>query len=651
MGKFTLLTSITLDAAGFKTGTEQVNNQVKTLKDGIKSANSAAGASFTDLATKVTEPTRNLQELTRAYRELKNTSFAGKTPEEIADIKAKMAGLIDEIGDYKAELNQMSLDPFQKFASGAAGISSMMGGVTAGLGLLGVKSDGLNVAMQKTVLLMGLSNGLQQAAVFFQENALGIEMKLGLAKITNLIRTNALKNIEIIQQKAATAATIEGAGATGILSSAMISLNAIVAANPVGALVVGLVALGAVVAVVAVALSDSGDVIDNTSQKLANYNFYVNNLSRDIERLATISKAQGKTELELIDEKLAGIKQLDAANQAQIDILLKKKELNDDEAAKLSELTKKQSELTDALNNTTTARIAQTIIDEKAATDRRKIAVEFKNTLIREQLTGKAKELADLEDWKNKSIAKYREYSDVVATILKISNAKEIAIETKYYKEREKAQNDAIKNMFAGRSLVAAKKELNNTIATTLEDVPPVVLKVNIAPIATTELITLQEKIGLAGSAMNGLSDAFITMAETGKLSVKDLVMSTLAGIRQIVVAKLAEAMMSQTASNSKYGLPGLAMAAIGITGVMAIFAKLPKFESGGIVGGNSYSGDKITARLNSGEMVLNTRQQGNLFDMLNQGITDGLNKVEFIIRGDTLVGITNKMNKVNGFR
>lgn len=44
------------------------------------------------------------------------------------------------------------------------------------------------------------------------------------------------------------------------------------------------------------------------------------------------------------------------------------------------------------------------------------------------------------------------------------------------------------------------------------------------------------------------------------------------------------------------------------------------KFEHGGIVPGTSYSGDNVTARVNSGEMILNQRQQQNMFNALNKG-------------------------------
>ena len=42
------------------------------------------------------------------------------------------------------------------------------------------------------------------------------------------------------------------------------------------------------------------------------------------------------------------------------------------------------------------------------------------------------------------------------------------------------------------------------------------------------------------------------------------------------------------------------------------------KYAVGGVVGGTSYSGDKLTAKVNSGEMILNREQQTNLFKMAN---------------------------------
>lgn len=41
-------------------------------------------------------------------------------------------------------------------------------------------------------------------------------------------------------------------------------------------------------------------------------------------------------------------------------------------------------------------------------------------------------------------------------------------------------------------------------------------------------------------------------------------------------------------------------------------------YEQGGVIGGTSYSGDRLTARVNSGEMILTREQQANLFQMAN---------------------------------
>lgn len=68
---------------------------------------------------------------------------------------------------------------------------------------------------------------------------------------------------------------------------------------------------------------------------------------------------------------------------------------------------------------------------------------------------------------------------------------------------------------------------------------------------------------------------------------------------------------------------------AFGITGMTQLVSMVSQvkqltaggYAEGGIVPGNSFAGDKVMAMVNSGEMILNTHQQKNLFDMLN-GIT-----------------------------
>lgn len=73
------------------------------------------------------------------------------------------------------------------------------------------------------------------------------------------------------------------------------------------------------------------------------------------------------------------------------------------------------------------------------------------------------------------------------------------------------------------------------------------------------------------------------------------------------------------------------AAAAVGAAGAVQIAniasAKKPSagsFQDGGIVGGSSFSGDRLQANVNSGEVIFNRRQQENLFNAVDSGNLGG---------------------------
>lgn len=89
------------------------------------------------------------------------------------------------------------------------------------------------------------------------------------------------------------------------------------------------------------------------------------------------------------------------------------------------------------------------------------------------------------------------------------------------------------------------------------------------------------------------------------------------------------------------------ALAATIISTVATVKSQTKGYATGGIVGGNSYVGDKQTVRVNSGEMILNKQQQANLFRMLNQGTTSSNSgSVKFKVEGKDLVGVLNNYSK-----
>ena len=57
-----------------------------------------------------------------------------------------------------------------------------------------------------------------------------------------------------------------------------------------------------------------------------------------------------------------------------------------------------------------------------------------------------------------------------------------------------------------------------------------------------------------------------------------------------------------------------------------------PKFETGGVVGGSSFTGDKIPIRVNSGEMILNKTQQTELFNAIASGNLNTGNQFDYAL-------------------
>jgi hypothetical protein len=122
------------------------------------------------------------------------------------------------------------------------------------------------------------------------------------------------------------------------------------------------------------------------------------------------------------------------------------------------------------------------------------------------------------------------------------------------------------------------------------------------------------------GLASNGLQGFVATMLKT----VVDLIQII---VKQIVANQalaMSNAITGATSSGAATGPLAIfstpAFIATAIGGVIAAFAAIPKFETGGIVSGSSMYGDKILARVNSGEMIANDKQQKKIWAAMNTG-------------------------------
>jgi hypothetical protein len=175
--------------------------------------------------------------------------------------------------------------------------------------------------------------------------------------------------------------------------------------------------------------------------------------------------------------------------------------------------------------------------------------------------------------------------------------------------------------------------------------------------------MTVMNLFGNTMSFINTLMTAFNTIQEVSTaLKLKDAAATSAKVSADTAAAASAGAEAAANTAAATAGAakavawlpivgPILAVAAIAavIGGLMAARSK-GKYASGGIIPGASKIGDFNIARVNGGEMILNTRQQANLFNMLDKNrlpqssISSG--EVTFRIQGDTLVGVIDNYNR-----
>lgn len=129
---------------------------------------------------------------------------------------------------------------------------------------------------------------------------------------------------------------------------------------------------------------------------------------------------------------------------------------------------------------------------------------------------------------------------------------------------------------------------------------------------AAEQALTAQQ---VAGRTLVTTTEATSTATELGLSTAR-------------IAATQAETTADTTAAAAKAakahaGIPfvGVALAAVAVGGLIALISssakKIPKFANGGIVPGGDGSGDRVLARVNPGELILNKAQQGRLANHL----------------------------------
>lgn len=212
----------------------------------------------------------------------------------------------------------------------------------------------------------------------------------------------------------------------------------------------------------------------------------------------------------------------------------------------------------------------------------------------------------------------YREMLDMAI----LSEEQKEELERQYFEKRrvlieaqKEAELDAIEELKQARKDLA-KESLDslastvNTFTSIAKDNSQARLDVRIAEIEAEELSEEEKNKKILAAQKKAAREQY-------RIELWQWTVSSLQA-----AANIAEGISKCFAQQGPYGfITSALVAAAGAAQIATIIASKPQppaFAAGGVVPGNSYSGDRITAMVNSGEMVLTRQQQARLFEIAN---------------------------------
>lgn len=313
------------------------------------------------------------------------------------------------------------------------------------------------------------------------------------------------------------------------------------------------------------------------------------------ERAIALRKLQGQREIDALKDRLANEKNLtDKAKNDLAQLIKLKQETLDKE---LSDLAQKQA-------------------DEKTKAELDK--ERSRSNRLRDLRI----ELADADSLEALELQKERLDAEMQAELenVELTEEEKALIREKYNQQKEVLDNEYRKRQSDAEKAATEqyKQKVLNTVA----------------------------QAQVLFDSMSGLADAFIGDEKKRVKAQKAFGLANIAISEGLNIADTARA-ISKAVANATEAAGATGPAAIftqpifiaelvsavlgGVAGTAANIASAKKlisgqaFAEGGIVAGNSYSGDNVLVRANSGEMFINRTQQARLFDMLNSGRAGGI--------------------------
>lgn len=279
------------------------------------------------LSKELGNTTKNLGEMRKELQLLKNTSFAGKTSDEINAIQKRIGELTKAMKDERAMVSGMGED-FAVVAGKSlklfvAGIEGVIGSMNA----LGIESETLEPLQKNIVSLIAISQALAEVQDALEQRTIQVTIAKAKDALTTAYDTvvkwlNTSASIANTKAEEARAVMSGKAGiATKLAAAAQWLWNAAIAANPIGLLIAGVVTLVGGIYLLTKAFSGEADVAKKLNKDLKEMYDQKKNIQTIDEYLSKRAEIQGQTEVEKINAQIDANDDLQNQLEDEIDIL------------------------------------------------------------------------------------------------------------------------------------------------------------------------------------------------------------------------------------------------------------------------------------------------------------------------------------------
>lgn len=157
------------------------------------------------------------------------------------------------------------------------------------------------------------------------------------------------------------------------------------------------------------------------------------------------------------------------------------------------------------------------------------------------------------------------------------------------------------------------------------------------------------KKIEEMNQALGSTASIFGSLGSIAGQAGDDFLAATLnsmGSIAQMILELQSLCTAQGVASASKLPFPAnIAAIATVVATIASVFSSLPKFADGGVVGGSSYFGDKLIARVNSGETILTNKMAGRALSMIEGGSNVRVSGDVRLNGKDIYISLRNYMN------